>query len=214
MLIFFHRKGISSRLQARSLTSSVKAKRTPLIIERDYPNGEEPTCCYCEQRFINNTSKWKKTWEHLDNDDTNEELWNLMWAHLYCNQIKKTFTDYQIMARELIKKNQEWQNVFDIEEFLRERKIKQPTQEHTEIDLNVRHWQITEQFLAEKLPDDQSKYLLTDAINCITLRCKKDTGHGSPQAVRNYLNTLACSEGPYKIEKIDGKNYIFRRTGS
>ncbi len=100
-------------MQARSLTSSVKAKRTPLIIERDYPNGEEPTCCYCEQRFINNTSKWKKTWEHLDNDETNEELWNLMWAHWYCNQKKKYFIDYQIMAQDLIKKNQEWQNTFN-----------------------------------------------------------------------------------------------------
>ena len=69
---------MGSTLQARSLTSAIKAKRTPVIIERDYPNDKEYTCCFCEQRFLNNTVKWKKTWEHLDNDETNEELWNLI----------------------------------------------------------------------------------------------------------------------------------------
>jgi len=202
-------------LHASSLTHAVQAKRRPLIIERDYPNGEEFTCCYCEQRFLNNTKKWKKTWEHLDNDETNEELWNLMWAHWYCNQKKKTsFTDYQIMARDFIKKNQEWQNTFDIEEFLRERKIKQPIEEHTEIELNTAHYEETAKFFSEKLIDEESKYLLTDTIYCIVSRCRKKTGHGSAQAVRNYINELCCSEEIYKIEKISGKNYIFRRTGS
>ena len=204
---------VGSILHARSLTVAVKAKRTPLIIERDYSNGEEYSCCFCEQRFLNDTPKWKKTWEHLDNDETNEELWNLMWAHWYCNEKKKTFIDYQIMAIDFIKKNQEWQNTFNTEEFLRERKIKQPREEHTEIELNTAHFQKTVEFLAEKITDDEPRHLLKDAIYCITARCRKDTGHGSPQAVRNYINELCCSEGSYKIEKKSGKNYIMRGNG-
>lgn len=201
-------------LHARSLTVAVKSKRTPLIIERDYPNGEEFICCYCEQRFLKNNPLWKKTWEHLDNDETNQELWNLKWAHWYCNQKKKTFTDYHIIAREFIKKNQEWQNKFDFEEFLRERKIKQPVEEHTEIELNIAHYEEATKFLAERLPDEDARHLLTDTINCISLRCRKKTGHGSSQSVRNYINELCCSEGNYKIQKISGKNYILRRIGN
>ena len=211
-MIFFHIKRVGNTMHARSLTSSIKAKRTPSIIERDYPNDIEYTCCFCEQRFLNNTVKWKKTWEHLDNDETNEELWNLMWAHWDCNQKKKTCIDYQIMASNFIKKNQEWQNNFDFERFLRERKIKQPKEEHTEIELNTAHFQKTVEFLAEKITDEESKQLLNDTIYCIAARCRKETGHGSPQAVRNYLNELCCSEGLYKIEKNSGKNYIMKRT--
>ncbi len=206
--------GVSSILHARSLTTAVKARRVPLLIERDYSNDEEHICCYCEQRFLNDIPKWKKTWEHLDNDETNEELWNLMWAHWNCNQKKKYFIDYQIMAQDLIKKNQEWQNIFDIEEFLKERKIKQPTEEHTEIELNTAHFQKTTEFLAEKIPDEESEHLLNDAIYCIAARCRKETGHGSSQAVRNYLNELCCSEQRYKIVKKSGKNYIMKRTGN
>lgn len=199
-------------MHARSLTVAIKARRTPLIIERDYPNDEEYTCCYCEQRFIKDHPIWKKTWEHLDNDQKNEELWNLMWAHKYCNIKKDTCIDYQIMARDFIKKNQEWQNTFDIEEFLRARKIKQPTEEHTEIELNTAHFQKTVEFLVEKIPDDESEYVLNDAIYCITARCRKETGHGSPQSVRNYLHELYCDEGKYKIVKKSGKNCIMKRT--
>ncbi len=198
-------------MRARSLTPAIKAKRTPLIIERDYPDGAEFTCCYCEQRFISGHPRWKKTWEHLDNHRENEELSNLKWAHKYCNIKKKTFTDYQIMAREFIKKNQEWQNAFDFEEFLRERKIKQPTEEQTEIELNTAHVQKTVEFLAEKITDEEPEYPLDDAIYCITARCRKETGHGSSQASRNYIKELCCSEGLYKIEKKRGKNYIVRR---
>lgn len=200
-------------LQARSLTPKIKNMRTPYIIARDYPNGEEFTCRYCEQRFINTNFKWKRTWEHLNNDKENNELWNLAWAHWQCNQQKKNNPELQVMAHELIKRNKQWEEENDFE-FARERKIKEPTEEQTEIDLNMAHHKITEEFLAEKLPDNNAKHTLSDAVNCIVLRCRKKTSHGSSQAVRNYLNVLSCSEGLYKVEKIDGKNYIMRRSGT
>jgi len=198
--------------QAKSLTKRIQAQRTPLIIERDYPNNEEYTCCYCEQRFIETHILWHRTWEHLDNNDENEELWNLAWAHWKCNQDKKIYAELQIQAREIIKKNKEWESNHDFES-AREREIKSPTEEQTEIDLNVAHMQVTREFLAEKLPNYDSKYPLKDAIFCIVARCRKQTGHGSPQSVRNYIDELSCSEEHYNREKQNGKNYIFRRTG-
>jgi len=198
---------------AVSLTRNLQAKRTPLLIERNWPDGEEHVCCFCEQRFLQGNSKWSRTWEHLDNDKTNEALWNLEWAHLYCNEKKRHDADLQILARELIKKNQEWETKFNFDAFesARESERKTDTDEHTEIDLNKAHFEIAENFLHEKITKKNPRYLLSDAVSCIVLRCKKQTGHGSSQSVRNYLNVLSCTEGDYDTDKIEGKNYIFER---
>lgn len=182
------------------------------MLMRDYPEypEQECTCCYCEQRFIENHPLWKRTWEHLDNDKTNQELWNLAWAHFFCNNKKKNDPDLQIIAFELIQKNKKWQSTFDFESAREREKLAEPA-EHTEIDLNTAHVQITTEFFAEKITGLNPSYPLGDAVYCIVLRCREETGHGSAQAVRNYINELCCSEGKYKIEGKKGKSYITKR---
>lgn len=200
-------------VRALSLTPTIMARREPLMKLRDCPNGEECTCCFCEQRFIEGHSKWRRTWEHLDNDDANQELWNLAWAHFYCNNIKKGNPEFQSIAFDIIQRNKKWQSTFDFESAREREKLSDP-EEHTEIELNTAHMQETREFLAEKITDKpDSKYPFSDAIYCIVSRCREETGHGSPQAVRNYLKELTCSEGKYNVKKIKGVNYIVRRTG-
>ncbi len=196
-------------MNTKQLTLNKQAKLTPIIIERDY-GGDKLLiyCIFCGGKFVKDHPLWCKEWEHLNNDDDCHEVWNMVWVHAHCNEKKKFDCDLQLFAFDLVKKNKKF-----VSDPMEERKIKAPTEEQTEIDLNVRHRELTEIFLAEKLPDNTKQHILTDAIYCITLRCQKDTGHGSPQAIRNYLNTLTCSEGKYQIKKIKGKNHIFRRTG-
>lgn len=182
------------------------------MLERDCPNNEEETCCFCEQRFIPEHTLWRKTWEHLDNDKENESLWNLAWAHWHCNEKKKNDFDLQIQAREIIKKNQEWEEQFSFESAREgERENTTDTYEQTEIDLNKAHFELAQNFLTEKITNKSPRFLVSDAVSCIVLRCKKQTGHGSSQSVRNYINVLACSEGSYQIEKIEGKSFVQRR---
>lgn len=197
---------------AKSLTKNIQAKRTPFIIERDYSDGEEYTCCFCEQRFLPGNTLWRRTWEHLDNKEENEELWNLSWAHWKCNEKKKTDADLQIQAREIIKKNKQWEETFDFES-AREGERKIDTYTHTEMDLNIAHFKVTTEYLAEKIPEIGIHYPEEDAIYSIVARCRKLTGHGSHQSVRGYLKELTCSEGKYNCKKIDGVKQIFRRTG-
>lgn len=198
---------------AKSLTPRLKSLRTPLILIRDYDN-QEPTCIFCEQRFIQGSTKWMKTWEHLDGDVSNEELWNLAWAHNYCNNRKNGLIEFQVIAGDKIIENKKWESEFDFEGFTRERERENKIIEQTEIDLNVAHRQIVTEFLAEKLPENNSSWEFNDAINCITLRCETQTGHGSKQSVRNYLDVQSCSEGKYQKEKIKGKTTLKWRVGN
>ena len=198
----------NKRVYARTLSENMKAKTMPIIIDRDY-NHEEQYCMFCGGKFLSGKAKYKKTWEHLDNDDENQQPWNLCLVHWICNQKKKYDFDLQFYANELIKINKQWHNR-DSDSFME--RTSSHANENTEIDLNTVHYEITENFLTEKITGSSRRLPLTDAISCIVLRCKNQTGHGSMQSVRNYLNVLSCSEGRYMIEKIEGKNFIQKRS--
>jgi len=90
------------------ITQNKKAKFTPLIMERDYPNKEEPFCLFCEGGFVETHKHYKRVWEHLNNDENDSRLENLVWAHSICNQQKKNDADMQIKANEKLKKNLLW----------------------------------------------------------------------------------------------------------
>ena len=197
-------------MKAISLSPAIKTERYPLIIQRDYPNNSPQVCCFCRQEFINGDFTYKRTWEHLDGNDKNQDLVNLAFSHWRCNQLHKYSRVLKQKSVDLIQRNRNWEKQYDFES-LRAREKTSTTNEPTEIDLNVAHNEITEDYLTELINGKNSRIQLTDSINCIALRCRKKTGHGSIPSVRNYLNILACSEGEYKIEKIEGKNYITRR---
>jgi len=194
---------------AKTLTQNIKAKTHPLIMKRDY-EGREPYCLFCGDRFVAGDTKHRKTWDHLDNNAENQQPWNLCYVHWICNEHKKNNFDLQFIAQEIIERNKKWHEQNDFE-FLRAREKKADTNEQTEIDLNVAHYEIAENFLTEKITNENSRIIFSEAINSITLRAKKQTGHGSVQSVRNYLNVLTSLEGDYKVEKIEGKRYIVRR---
>lgn len=203
----------------KSFTKNLEAKMEPYLRQRDdpqsllpvdHPDYLECTCCFCGQRFLEGNTKWCKTTEHLDNNRENNKPWNITKAHRHCNEKKRYDPDLQIIASELIERNKKYEDEHPFES-LRAREKTQLVDEQTEIDLNVAHNEIAENFLNEKIVQKYPRHLLSDSINCIVLRCRKQTGHGSAQAIRNYINVLACTEGDYQIEKIEGKNYVQKR---
>lgn len=197
---------------AKTLTQNIKVKIHPLIMKRDYDNLE-PYCMFCGCRFVAGDTRHRKTWDHLDNDAENQQPWNLCYVHWICNQYKKNEYDLQFEAQQLLQQNKEWHEQNDFE-FLRAREKKADTDEPTEIDLNMAHYEIAQNFLTEKITNKNPRILFSEAIYSITLRAKKQTGHGSVQSVRNYLNVLTSMEADYKVEKIEGKRYILRRNES
>lgn len=215
-------KGVCSMSHAKSLTRKIQAKRTPLILERDYPNSlleksdpdyAEQTCCYCEQRFMPKNPLYKKTFEHLDNDNTNQELWNLAWAHWKCNQDKKNTSDLQIQAKVIISHNQQWEENHSFDS-LKERDKTVENDDRTETEMQESSMPIVERYLAKNLTDDKDVIHMTKALDSIAFLIYKATGHGSQQTVRRYINMLTSDDGKYERRKIEGKTFILRRSGN
>lgn len=219
---------------AKSLTKRIIAQRTPLVLERDHfmsllhhtdPDYEEPVCCYCEQRFIPGHKLWYLTWEHLDNNDENQALWNLIWAHWYCNEQKKNDADLQIMAKAIIKKNQEWESNYDFElsrvrvgekkthtqtDIQIQAKIRTKPDELTEGQINLVVNKITLSQLETELPLDSEKQipyaeLLAD-IHYLTIQ--ETGGRGSEPAARRALDAMTKSKYSNWEKKKLGKGNI------
>lgn len=186
---------------SRHLSAKQKQEYLPLLLIRD----DGFNCLYCKQPL---TTK-DFIYEHLNDNRKDNRMENIVLAHHSCNIKKATYTDYKIIASEKLTDNES-------KLFVREN-IPMPVEAKevsTEIEINVTNYEITEQFLQEKIMTDGS-IEFTDALNSIGYLCHKKTGHGSPQSVRNYINLLASSVGPFMITKNEEKKKIIvKRTGN
>jgi len=196
---------------AKPLTQNMKAKATPIVLERDY-NNEEPWCIFCELLFVFNHKHWRQVWEHLNNNDDDHRVENLAWAHSICNEQKKNNTDYQIIAREKFISNIKWVQQSDpTRKREGENNLHTDTEELTDAEVGKIIDKTTQKFLDERLKGPEPKYCLSrlDTRSCIVFLVKKETnGRGSPQAVDRAIDTYCCTIADYISKKEDGKRII------
>ena len=180
----------------KQISQKAKFKFAKWCLQRD---GE--TCIYCGKSLDS-----RKVLEHLNNDRNDNRLENFVNAHQACNIAKAFNMDYQILAQEKLKQN--------------ESALFIPLEDHTddqastEIKISKNNFDITEQYILEKITLD-GKINKDEAINSSVFRCKKLTGYGSIQCIQNYIKILTCAEGPF-MEALDDnkKKIIVKRTGN
>ncbi len=181
----------------RILTGKMKVKFFQIISQRD--GGFK--CFYCSKNLLN--THW--VYEHLDDNPMHSTVENIVLACQSCNVKKKNDFDMQFLALEKKKQN-EGSN------FVCERENERTTFSN-EIEINKQNFDLTQQYLTEIIETDGSLEY-KDAVNSVAMLCKKKTGHGSTQSVREYLNMLASREGPFEIVKNDEKKRIIvKRSG-
>jgi len=182
----------------RNLTGKLKRQFFDVVIKRD--GGFN--CFYCRCNLLN--IAW--VYEHLDNNPMHSTVENIVLACQSCNVKKKNDSDMQILALEKKRLN-------EISNFVCEREKDTDREFSNEIEINKQNFEITQQYLTEIIETDGSiEY--KDAVNSVAMLCKKKTGHGSTQSVREYLNMLASREGPFELIKDDKKKRIIvKRTG-
>jgi hypothetical protein len=83
------------------------------------------------------------------------------------------------------------------------------TQVSKEIDINKKNFEITEKYITSEI--ESHKFILyKDALSSSAMLCKKETGHGSLQSVRNYILMLTSKVGEFEITKNDKKKKVIQ----
>ena len=185
----------------RQLSASKKVEYLPTLYKK-----QRGKCLYCKEPF---EQLEDAIFEHLNNNRSDNRLENLALSHQSCNIKKATYLDYQIIANEQLRKNED--------QVLSERKNiedRTPSDASTEIQINQVNYSIVEQFIAERVNID-GRIEYSDALYGSVYKCKSLTGHGSTQSIRGYIGTLTSFVSPYMIMKDENtkKKIIVKRTG-
>ncbi len=187
---------------SRQLSATKKVEYLPSLF-----NKQRGKCLYCKESFeqLNDV-----VIDHLNNHRSDNRYDNLCLAHQSCNIKKATYMDYQIIANEQLKINED--------QVLSERKnIEDRTSNDasSEIQINQANYPIVEQFITERVNTD-GFIEYSDALYGGVYKCKSITGYGSPQSVRGYIATLTSIVSPFMITKDEKtkKKIIVRRVGN
>ncbi len=184
---------------SKNLTPKFRAMFLKIIILRDGLFG----CFYCHKEFL---SLRDYVFEHLNNNRADNRVDNLVLACSTCNNKKPHDFDMQINATEKLHLN-------EISNYMREIPVdgKQKKEELSEIQISFRNYEIAKLWLIQEI-DSKEHIIFTVALNAISYECREQTGHGSPQSVRGYINTLTSIAAPFEIVKNeDGKKIIRRK---
>ncbi len=184
----------------KRLTESQKRKYIDILYDRD--GGFK--CFYCDCKLSYMTS----VFEHLNNDPSDNRIDNLVLSCQSCN-IKK------INDRDMIDKAETKLDQNEHGLFVGERKYEdstnqtKTTQVSKEIDINKKNFEITEKYITSEI--ESHKFILyKDALSSSAMLCKKETGHGSLQSVRNYILMLTSKVGEFEITKNDKKKKVIQ----
>lgn len=174
----------------KDLTPSLKRKMFDPIVLRD--GGQ--FCFYCKI-FLSLSAI---IWEHLDDNRRHNVIDNLVFACRRCNNRKPHDIDMQLLAQQKYKDNIKRNYVREI--------ISDKNKQSSEIEIGATNSDIAELFLHKNNPIEY-----TEALNSITYECKKKTGYGSQQSVRNYIAALCSIKAPFEIYKADNVKTIRRK---
>lgn len=184
----------------KHLTESQKVKYIDILFDRD--DGFH--CYYCACKLSYKTS----VFEHLNNNPEDNRIDNLVLSCQSCN-IRK-IDDKDMIDKAERKLDQNENGIF-----VGERKYEdstnqiEATQVSQEININKKNFEITEKYITSEV--ESHKYILyKDALDSSAMLCKRETGHGSLQSVRNYILMLTSKVGTFEIAKNDKKKKIIQ----
>lgn len=190
-------------MMSKQLSQKEKIKICEELVDRD--DGYK--CFYCKTFFKRIE---RPVIEHLNNNRSDNKLDNLVLSCQSCNIKKVTDPILQEISDEKLEMNQ-------MEIYLREKDLKKITKTKeeqevsTEISINTKNFDITENFIHDRIESCNSiEY--SDTLDSCVLLCKQKTSHGSHQCVRNYISSITSSVGLYQIVKKNTKKIIVKRT--
>lgn len=183
---------------SKTLTQTLKAKYLPQLIDRD---GNQ--CFYCKGRFHMWIKKYKREFDHLDNNESHNDISNIVICHAKCNDEKRTNGDYQIMASEKLSKN------IKSGDILIKSHADTDKETGTEVDSNAIFYDVMKEVLKEKI-SKSSIYSVKDIVNLATAKGYIEVGHCSQTTMYRVLDVLTTEIFKWEKFKDEKQRWYIR----
>lgn len=192
-------------MRGQYLSTSKKDRLKPFLLHRD-----GPTCLYCKEPLNPShhdfqSKDLRTTFDHLDDNPRNNDESNIVLCHWKCNQLKKTYPEYKLIAQEKMKELDSLDPLYVSE-------TTSPKPASKEIDLNVAAKKLTWEYLNDRLVNQGKPAInYNDAAHSISFIFWQRTGHGSSESIKRYLNDFTSSAAPFKALEENGETVIVKR---
>ena len=174
------------------------------ILRRDVAKGAKATCAFCGGPFEAGAKGGKRmVLDHLDNNCKNNQYWNLSLVHQACNQKKRTYGDYQLIALDRIRMNSAY--------------VPEPAGEATPDNReneNVRLSDALSRFVRDYLEINCPQGVTLDfreAAKAISYLARQRFGAGAPDTIMRHLGVYTSGPAPWALTDVQGTQVISKR---
>lgn len=174
------------------------------LIRRDGgAKGKSLHCCYCREAFKpGGQGGAKMVIDHLDNNPKNNQYYNLALAHQKCNQKKRTYGDYQLMALEVMRRNAAY--VPEVLEGVADDRENE----------NVRASDAISKFVRDYLEINCPAGVvleLNETARSISYLCRQRFSMGAPDTILRHIGVYTSGPAPWALTDVNGQRVISRR---
>lgn len=192
----------------KTLSPKSKRKLDPIITKRD---GN--VCFFDEMPFVQQVTKWSKTYHHLNKNTEDNRPENIVYAHEECNRFCDNDPDWQILSMDKLKENELYHQY--AEEVVAHNDDDKET--NVEVDTNELYNKFAHSELTEKLvgkggkPAHDKSVSFKDIALDLSYMVKEEVGHGSPISAGRALDTECSSKGDFDKYKEQGGKWRIRK---
>ncbi len=192
----------------KTLSPKSKRKLDPIITKRD---GN--VCFFDAMPFVQQVTKWSKTYHHLNKNTEDNRPENIVFAHEECNRFCDNDPDWQIRSIEKLKENELYHQY--AEEVVAHNDDDKET--NVEVDTNELYNKFAHSELTEKLvgkggkPAHHQSVSFKDIALDLAYMVKEEVGHGSPISAGRALDTECSSKGDFDKYKEQGGKWRIRK---
>ena len=164
-----------------------------------------PTCLYCDRKLemalIHDAGAGnsRPVLDHLDNNENNDRLVNLVLAHHECSRARHTNRGYSLAALQKITENA---------------KHMAPLSSNRPVRGSVRKSRLIYKFTRDCLEREVHG---AKTVSCkefcdgVAYQLIERYGFGNSRTVEQHVSVLCSSLAPWKIENVEGKKIVSRR---
>ena len=174
------------------------------LIRRDGGDkGKDLRCCFCRLPFKSGAKGGQKmVIDHLDCNPKNNQYYNLALCHQACNQKKRTYGDYQLLAIETIKRNAAYvPQVLETPADDRENE-------------NVRASDAISKFVRDYLEINcppGTVLELQETARSISYLCRQRFSMGAPDTILRHIGVYTSGPAPWALTDVNGQRVISKR---
>jgi len=166
--------------------------------------------------FVEEVTKWNRTYHHLNKNTEDNRPANLVFAHEECNTLCENNYDWQLLSKQKLIDNEKYHEYAEDPEVTAHNDEDKET--NVEIDTNELYLKFTKEILTDKLKEGKAgkpaveiSLNFRDTANDVAYKVKEIVAHGSSITASRAIDLECASVSDFEKYKEQGGKWRIRK---